>query len=292
MWYIIGVEARRTLALVFLLLAIFFAGLVAGSPNYDAGCKNSDTDKAASLGLGREGKNSPAYTANKSDCNPPHWYTALKRPEWLQLIVASIGIGVLVWQGFLTRKAAEAASDSASAAKTGIAVTVSKERARLRLASPEIHIIDSATRNAGPPHPCEQIKFRIDCHGTTDAFIISGRAGSWLSDKDGHFLAGWGAIPWFPFPTVIKANSDGITESEPIDPITEYMVKNTPPDTYQKFTLNLAIQVEYRDVFQTKTHWKMNERYSWHLSYFAKGDGFFSWSSTPEKHYVEQEEAN
>jgi hypothetical protein len=244
------------------------------------------------LGL-RENDANSAEQSEQQSANTaggyPHWYY---NPEWWLAIVALPSIGLLWGQWKATANAANAASESASAAKDSAKIIISKERARLRLASPTIHLIDGVTRRSGLPRACEQIMYRIDCLGTTDAFVIRGRAGSWLSDSDGHFLSGWRVVPLFPLPTVIKAGGDGLTQSEIIDPITEYMVENTPPGTFQKLILNLSVQVEYSDVFQTKTHWKMTEKYSWRLTYLAKDEGFFSWEGTPEKHYTEQEEAN
>lgn len=37
------------------------------------------------------------------------WYTALERPEWAAVAVAAIGIGIIAWQSWETRKAAQAA---------------------------------------------------------------------------------------------------------------------------------------------------------------------------------------
>jgi hypothetical protein len=68
--------------------------------------------------------------------------------------------------------------------------------------------------------------------------------------------------------------------------------RRSPNGTFQTLNLNLAVQIEYYDLFQKKTHWKMTEKYTWRLTYFAKGDGAFSWDSTPDKHDTEQEEAN
>lgn len=102
---------------------------MAGSPNYDAGCKNANADKAAPLGLGGQGKNNPSHAADKPDCDSPHWYTPLKRPEWLQIVVAAIGIGVLIWQAILTREAVEAATEASKATKQSADALVASERA-------------------------------------------------------------------------------------------------------------------------------------------------------------------
>lgn len=52
------------------------------------------------------------------------WYTALEQPEWLTLIVAVFALGIIAWQSWETRKAAQASNKSVDAA-------IRSERARV-----------------------------------------------------------------------------------------------------------------------------------------------------------------
>jgi uncharacterized membrane protein YfcA len=85
-------EWRRVLALLVLFAACFFAGSVTGAPN---------------------------------------WYIALKRPEWVQVILAVIGIAVISWQVWETRRSVDAAKVSADTALLSAKQSVNSERASI-----------------------------------------------------------------------------------------------------------------------------------------------------------------
>jgi hypothetical protein len=53
----------------------------------------------------------------KLTADSPHWYTALKRPEWWVVIVAALTGGVIGWQSWETRKAAQATETNVEAGK-------------------------------------------------------------------------------------------------------------------------------------------------------------------------------
>jgi hypothetical protein len=50
----------------------------------------------------------------------PCWYAPLEKAEWWQVIVATIGIGVIAWQAFLTRRSVLATQISAEATKKSV----------------------------------------------------------------------------------------------------------------------------------------------------------------------------
>jgi hypothetical protein len=69
-----------------------------------------------------------ADTPNKTDDDPPHWYAALKRPEWWAIIGLFATLFILIWQTYETRKAAKSALLNAqaiiNAERAWMAVTV------------------------------------------------------------------------------------------------------------------------------------------------------------------------
>jgi hypothetical protein len=121
-------ELRRVLACLAIAVACVFAGFVARQPDETASYENCKSIKKFAEIIGPTGKHYPAdyptYYADEAGCNPPKWYATLKRPEWLQIIVAAIGIGIIAWQSFATARSAKAAED-------GVVLMINKERAWL-----------------------------------------------------------------------------------------------------------------------------------------------------------------
>jgi hypothetical protein len=112
-------EWRRVAALTALLLALFFAGLVSASPDDNAASENGYSKDKSFIGPAAKSENHSPYAPEESDTHSPHWYASIKRPEWLQIIVAILGIAVIAWQSWETRKAAEATRKSVELQEVG-----------------------------------------------------------------------------------------------------------------------------------------------------------------------------
>ncbi len=163
MYYIIWtMEVRRVISCTILLFAMFFAGLVAGTPN---------------------------------------WYTALTRPEWWQVLIAAVGIAVIAWQAFLTRKAIETGNKS-------VETFISKERARLRI---DLEELDLSLQ----PNGVYEVKFAVSIFGTTPAFIIDTKCVAFHTPSDWIDYEELGDAVMFPLhyiPAVFPANSEPIQD--------------------------------------------------------------------------------
>lgn len=108
-------EWRRTIALVAFCLSLLFAGFVAGSPNPDANCENTQTSNQSRVGLTTQPPNHSPNRAQEADCDSPHWYAAIKRPDGWLVVVGLITCIVIGWQSWETKRAAEAAANSVDA---------------------------------------------------------------------------------------------------------------------------------------------------------------------------------
>lgn len=85
-------ELRTNLALLLFAAILFFAGFVAGSPNYNCQEEYDSSAIGTSFTFSHKQKNQSEHYAEQSNCNSPKWYTALKRPDWLLVIVGAAGV--------------------------------------------------------------------------------------------------------------------------------------------------------------------------------------------------------
>ena len=267
-------EVRRVVALIIIMLVCSFAGFVASGPYKDSACKDAQPTKETALASGSESENNSADHADSPDCNPPTWYTALQRPEWWQVILAAIGIGVLAWQAFLTRIAAEASkvsSDSAKAsadiASQNIEVFISKERARLR--------IDLKPLDLSPGKTFYTVEFTVTPYGLTPAFIAEAKcsAHEWPlnvinnSELMDRVMTDIHAYPVFPTSIAPEAKSiDGytflfLTEGEKWRDLMLSEVK-----AGRLFVVVRGV-IKYKDVFDRERETRF--RYVWKYSWLA-----------------------
>lgn len=94
--------------------------------------------------------------------------SAFWSPEGMLVLVGFLTCGILIWQGVLMRKAANAAKDSAEASVNQTNIFKDKERARLRLEIGGIEIDPTPG-----PSPVYLLKYRIRFDGATPAFQVS-----------------------------------------------------------------------------------------------------------------------
>lgn len=117
---------RTLLTSVFLLIVAIY---VACQPNQATEQKNSHSQKESPITITSNGNQNTAETSYKTNKNSPEWYAALKRPEWWLVIAAFVTFGVVMYQSIQTKIAAEAAKQSAGAARENIEHLVNSERA-------------------------------------------------------------------------------------------------------------------------------------------------------------------
>ncbi|QHN02745.1 tetratricopeptide repeat protein [Granulicella sp. WH15] len=107
----------------------------------------------------------------KPDNNPPASDTATaywwKKPEWWTLIVTALAAGIVGWQSWETRKAAQASLLGAQASSAQVEHAKSTQRAQLsvELAPPEFNL---EPKLGGYP-----VDFRITVYGTTRAYVLN-----------------------------------------------------------------------------------------------------------------------
>lgn len=109
-----------------------------------------------------------AIVAGQPNC----WYS---KPEWWTLIVAGLTGCFICWQSWETRKSANAARDTAGAARDSIRLVITKERARLRVEVGELRLIYPVVPPANVV-VANTVDFKIMCYGSTEASEVECRA--------------------------------------------------------------------------------------------------------------------
>lgn len=89
---------------------------VAGQPNAATSGKNTSTNKETSPIAGEHDK-SAADAANKTDDDPPRWYTAFERPDWWIVIIAAFTGAAVVYQAKEMTKATRVMRDQGTLMK-------------------------------------------------------------------------------------------------------------------------------------------------------------------------------
>jgi len=113
--YSIAVDFRRTIACLIVVLGVFFAGFVAGSPDYNGDCRKPKSAEQALVTSSSQTPNTPTHNANEADCYSPKWYATFKRPDGMLVVVGIITFIIIGWQSLETKHAAKAAADSVEA---------------------------------------------------------------------------------------------------------------------------------------------------------------------------------
>ncbi len=119
------------------------------------------------------GKNQPdtgSDHAPKSNNSSPRWYAS---PEWAGVIVAAIGIGVIGWQSWETRRAAQASTQN-------IELYINKERARVRVELKPLILPAKVTAES----PYTAVDFRVSIYGPTDAFITDSSCAAYVFPEE------------------------------------------------------------------------------------------------------------
>jgi hypothetical protein len=261
-------EIKRMLACIAIAMTCVFAGFVARQPDETASYENCKSIKKLAEIVRSTGKHYPAdyptYYTDEAGCNPPKWYATLKRPEWLQVIVAAIGIAVIAWQGFLTRRAAQATEIAARAAKDNIELIISKERARLRIKLSDLKLVPEGELRV------YLVNFTVNIFGTTPAFITdTGCSGAILPPEaiNDAETGDRAMIPLQGFPDLIPPNSQPIHQFTIFyysGEETEGMLEEVRAD---RFFVMIRGFIKYKDVFDRAR--ETNFRYVWKYEDFT-----------------------
>jgi hypothetical protein len=155
-----------------------FAGFSARQPNERPASENAHTDHETALSLSTESEKDAANHANNPDKDTPRrnapfkWPEWMSNPSWWQFFAAVIGIGVIAWQSWLTRRAAQATEIAANAAKLsadiGYAVTIPTLRIE-KFETETVVDIESASLESTLRQP--DVRIVIKNHGQTPAFL-------------------------------------------------------------------------------------------------------------------------
>jgi len=131
----------------------------------------------------------------KAEANPPDWYTALERPDWWLVIVATITAGVICWQSIETRKAAQGAKENAEAALSQIRMTMEKERARIG-----VDLVDLKLDVVPDQHSAVEVGWSVTLYGQTDAFIHDSQCFAEVEGQNlpHHIRPAWGEMVGLP----------------------------------------------------------------------------------------------
>jgi hypothetical protein len=142
-------------------IAMFLLCLIAGmmlsqqpnsNPAKQQTAEAANTQQNASV-AGKKQPEAGSDHATKSNDSSPAWYTS---PEWAAVVVAAIGIGIIGWQSWETRKAANATKD-------GVDMQISKERARVRIIANEPGLY--------PPPAGAWVRWTLENYGATYASV-------------------------------------------------------------------------------------------------------------------------
>jgi hypothetical protein len=122
----------KSLAILGLLLAV--APMMPGQPNKAADQKQESAKhgQPSPVASAPEKHDSGQTDQTKASPNPPEWYAAIERPDWWLVVLGFATLGIVAWQTYQTKKAAEAALLNAQAVinaeRALLLFTVEKER--------------------------------------------------------------------------------------------------------------------------------------------------------------------
>jgi hypothetical protein len=202
----------------------------------------------------------------KAEANPPDWYTALERPDWWLVIVATITAGVICWQSIETRKAAQGAKENAEAALSQIRMTMEKERARIG-----VDLVDLKLDVVPDQHSAVEVGWSVTLYGQTDAFIHDSQCFAEVEGQNlpHHIRPAWGEMVGLP--SVLSCDRRNVKGN----------VMGHPPRPYPFDYASLSDRlvsgdqvvicvgfVEYSDVFGGRWIFRFKRRWS----FFGKPD--------------------
>jgi hypothetical protein len=173
----------------------------------------------------------------------------------LLVIAGFLTAFVVGWQAWETRKAANAAKDSARAADKNIELLISKERARLRIDMEPLNL----SSQQGLPRT---VNFKVSIYGPTAAYIVESSCVAYVLPSDSINCEDPGSAVMLPFdslPNVITPNSSPIEQFAFL--IIEDEAALLPEIKSNRLLVGVRGFIKYRDVFDRDR--EIRFRYTW-----------------------------
>jgi hypothetical protein len=194
-------------------------------------------------------------------------------------LFAALTFGAIWFQAVKTADAAQAAQKSVTAALRAIEITMSKERARIRVDSVDLRLLANSISAHNAHGESDTVRFRIYCAGATDAFVAESYADIWQGDRPTSPSRNRANLP-IELPKVIKPDGEDIWKNEPIDWLTDDLAQSSIPTGAKKtFFIHFKAVIRYADVFQANARWEMESKYVWEVTYHgSETGGWRSWT--------------
>jgi hypothetical protein len=214
-------------------------------------------------------------------------------------LVGFVTLLVVVYQSKETAKAAKAAADSvremhkqakilerqteateiaARAASDNIALLINKDRARVLVESVELKFMSNEQRNGPFPKPGDAIEWKVLCHGTSPAHILTARRAVVVRKWDGPQTEAGGLFP-MSVSGLLRPDDKGVDQWVPIDSEVEEALETfNNPESRFRFALDFTSIIKYRDVFQKQGNWTAISRHTWMVTLDKETGGILSWS--------------
>lgn len=251
---------RKWLAIFGLLLAASRAVPSQPDKTSDSKKQPAETSQTAVIPANspnRQASRQPDQT--KPEPDPPKWYAPLERPDWWLVIVAALTGGVIGWQAWETRKAAQGAKGNAEAAFSQMRLIREKERARIGVD------LDDLKLNVVPgPHTAIEVGWSATLYGQTDAFIYNSQCFAEVEGQNlpEHLKPAWGEMVGLP--RVIscdRRNIKGIVLIHPPRPYPfDYAALSDRLVSGDQTVICVGF-VEYSDVFGGKWIFRFKRRW-------------------------------
>jgi hypothetical protein len=190
-----------------------------------------------------------------------HLLTALSRPDWWILIVATATCAVIIWQVIEMRRATQVMRDTLISQKEAVNATISKERGRLRL------VIQPASVVAGP----QLVVCGLENYGPTPVFLIESRA-IFIHVPDRNLTPDYARCKLVAYSETIQANTQlgkgSVIPMDPFEPLSEADVMSLRTE---KSFLHFYGFADYRDVFDRKRRATIHVR--WYMRWGGQLEG-------------------
>jgi hypothetical protein len=160
----------------------------------------------------------------------------------------------------LLRISANAAKDSADATLQNINLYISRERARLRIESVELHLVNP---DRWTPADWDRAELKVILHGSTPAYVLQGWISLTVSSTKETPIAP-GSPSRLDLPSMIGLDK---TVTEIRCPIveTEDLLRERLALAKSRFFVHFSVSISYRDVFQKNAYWELIAQRAWQV---------------------------
>jgi hypothetical protein len=193
---------RREFAIWLVLLLL--PGIMPGQSNQDRSPNPQPTKQVQPALPSSKGENSQTNAGNeetKPNGIAPDRNTSSGWPQWIHdsnwwlVIIAGLTGGVIGWQSWETRKAAQGAKENAEAAFSQLQIIREKERARVG-----VDLEDLKLDVVPGPHTSIEVGWGVTLYGQTDAFIHGSQCFAEVEGQNlpEHLRPAWGEMVGLP----------------------------------------------------------------------------------------------